>query len=161
MAVHVYTAMKNLLFLGLLLVGQCVAFAGGAPRGFMELGELDQAMEKAAASGKLIAVVVKGDDDSCPRCATAVENGTKAIKSDCVMVFSRVSQIRASKTLPEAVAAEAKNTVGGAWVSFFVFDAGLEKLVAKSDRDALESNKEKIKAFKKEVDEARKEASGK
>lgn len=153
--------MKKLLFLGLILLGQGFAFAGDAPRGFMELDELDEAKAKAEKAGKLVAIVAKGSDDACPRCAAALENGTKAIKSDCVLVFARVSEVRNNKDLPAAVATETSSAVDGAWVTFYVFDPGLEKLVAKASRKELESDQKATKAFKTEVDTARKALTGK
>ena len=153
--------MKSLMFLGMFLVGQCVAFAGDAPRGFMELSELEEAKADAVKKGKLIAIVAKGDDDACPRCAAALENGTRAIKTDCVLVFARVSEVRSNPELPDTVTAETRSAIGGAYVTFYVFDADLEKMVAKAGRKELESDRDATKAFKKKVDAARKELTGK
>ncbi len=153
--------MKKLFVAGLCVLGQVVAFAGDAPRGFKELSELEEAKAEAMKKGKLLAIVAKGNDDACPRCAAALENGTKAIKSDCVMVFARVDDVRKNTDLPATVTAETKDAVSGAWVTFYVFDSGLEKLVAEAGRKELEDDKDATKAFKKEVDAARKELVGK
>ncbi|MDP4626099.1 MAG: hypothetical protein NWT08_13290 [Akkermansiaceae bacterium] len=153
--------MKTLVILVLSIAANCYSFAGDAPRGFMELSELEEAKAEALEKGKLLAIVAKGNDDACPRCAAALENGTKAIKTDCVLVFARVSEVRENKELPAAVLAETKDAISGAWVTFYVFDAGLEKLVAEADRKQLESDKDATKEFKKKVDAARKELTGK
>ena len=142
-----------------MLVGSVLA--GDAPRGFMELDELPEAQEKAGKSDKLVALVVKGSDDACPRCAATLENGTKAIKSDCVLVFMRAKQAHSGEGLPESAKAAVKGSPDGAWVCFYVFDADLNKLIAKADRKGLESDEKATKAFKKEVKDARKEAKGK
>lgn len=153
--------MKTLLVSAVLIASQFISFAGKVPSGFMEIGELEEAKAKAAKSGKLVAIVVKGSEDSCPRCAAALENGTKAIKSDAVLVFARVPEVQAGKGLPETVTKETSDAIDGAWVTFYVFDAALETLVAESSRKALESDKAATKAFKDKVDEARKSLAGK
>ncbi len=153
--------MKKLLAVGLLILGQAFVFAGDAPRGFMEISELEQAKAEALKKGKLIAIVAKGEDDACPRCAAALENGTKAIKSDCVMVFTRADDVRKNAELPPAVSAETKDAASGASVTFYVFDPGLKKLIAEAGRKELEDDKDATKEFKKEVDAARKELAGK
>ena len=151
--------MKKLigLFLAAFVIG--TAIAGDAPRGFMESDEFAEAQEKARKAKKLIAVAVKGDD-GCPRCAAAMENGTKAIKSDCVMVFMRVPQARSGKDIPASVHQQVKNSPGGASVTFYVFDPELEGVIAKAGRSELEANRDATKAFKKKVDEARDELKG-
>ncbi len=153
--------MKKLLVVGLLILGQAFVFAGDAPRGFMEISELEQAKAEALKKGKLIAIVAKGNDDACPRCAAALENGTKAIKSDCVLVFARVDDVQNNASLPAAVTAETKDAASGASVTFYVFDAGLKKLIAEAGRKELEDDRDATKAFKKKVDAARKELAGK
>ena len=153
--------MKTLLVSVVLLASHCISFGGKVPSGFMEIGELEEAKAKAAKSGKLVAIVVKGSEDSCPRCAAALENGTKAIKSDAVLVFARVPDVQAGKGLPESVTKETSDAMDGAWVTFYVFDPALESLVAESSRKELESDKSATKAFKDKVDEARKALAGK
>jgi len=153
--------MRKTLLIGFLILGNMSAFAGDVPRGYMTLSELDDAKEKAEKSGKLIAIVAKGDDDRCPRCAAAFENGTKAIKNDCVLVFARVSEVLKNDNLPDAVTAETADAISGAWVTFYVFDAGLNKLVAEAGRKELESDKSATREFKNKVDAARKELIGK
>lgn len=148
--------MKKLvsLLLAALFVG--TAIAGDSPRGFMDFDELTEAQEKARKTKKLIAVAVKGDD-GCPRCEAAMENGTKAIKSDCVMVFMRVPQARSGEKIPASVHEQVKNSPGGASVTFYVFDPDLEKLIATAGRSELEANRDATKAFKEKVDTARDE----
>lgn len=153
--------MKKLLVVSLLVLSHVFAFGGDTPRGFMEISELEQAKAEALKKGKLIAIVAKGEDDACPRCAAALENGTKAIKSDCVMVFARVEDIKKSADLPAAVRAETKDAASGASVTFFVFDPGLKKFIAEAGLKELEDDKEATKAFKKKVDTARKDLAGK
>ena len=143
----------QMLFVGL-LAGSVVA--GDAPRGFMELDELEEAQAKARKTGKLIALTVKGRDDACPRCAAALENGTKAIKSDCVMVFMRTAQARAGEGIPDNVHEKVKNSTEGAAVTFYVFDPELEEVLATASRKELESGKKATRAFKDKVDDARK-----
>jgi hypothetical protein len=154
--------MKNLWIVGLLLLIQCCnAFAGDPPSGFIDLGELQKAKAQAVKEGKLIAIAVKGYDDKCPRCAAALKNGTRAIKFDCVMVFTRVSKLQTYKDLPAAVKTATQRPTDGAWVEFYVFDPAVEKLIAQAGRDELESNRTKIKAFRDAVDTARKDLTGK
>lgn len=153
--------MKTLMISLVLLASHCISFAGRVPSGFMEIGELEEAKAKAAKSGKLVAIVVKGSEDSCPRCAEALENGTRAIKSDVVLVFARVPEVQPGKGLPESVTKETSDAVDGAWVTFYVFDAALETLVAESSRKELESDRSATKAFKDKVDVARKALAGK
>lgn len=153
--------MRAIVLLLFSLAANFHALAGDAPRGFMELSEIEEAKAEAKEKGKLLAIVAKGNDDACPRCAAALENGTKAIKTDCVLVFARVSQVRNNKELPKTVLAETKDAVSGAWVTFYVFDSSLEKLLAEADRGQLENDKDATKAFKKKVDAARKELTGK
>lgn len=154
--------MKKVFLGGLLVLGQALAFAGDVPRGFKALSELEEAKAEAVKKGKLIAIVAKGKDDSCPHCAAALEAGTRAIKSDCVMVFARAAEVRANEALPASVTAETADAGEGAWVTFYVFDAGLEKLVAEVSRGELQKDEEgAARAFKKQVDAARKELVGK
>jgi hypothetical protein len=77
------------------------------------------------------------------------------------MVFARVADIRKNAELPATVTAETSDAPSGASVTFYVFDAGLEKLVAEAGRKELESDKDTTREFKKEVDAARKELAGK
>jgi hypothetical protein len=151
--------MKSLLQLLLAALFLGTAVAGDAPRGFMESDEFAEAQEKARKTKKLIAVAVKGDD-GCPRCAAAMENGTKAIKSDCVMVFMRVPQARSGEEIPASVHEQVKNSPGGASVTFYVFDPELETLIATAGRKELEADRDATKAFKEKVDEARDELKG-
>ncbi len=153
--------MKTLLVSLVVLASHCISFAGKVPSGYLPIAELEEAKAKAVKSGKLLAIVVKGSEDSCPRCAAALENGTKAIKSDAVLVFARVPEVQPGKGLPESVTKETQDAMDGAWVTFYVFDPALESLVAESSRKELESNRTEIKAFRDKVDASRKELTGK
>lgn len=152
--------MKRIALCWFALLFAASAFGGDAPRGFMELDELEEAQAKAQKSGKLVAIVAKGNDDACPRCAAALENGTKAIKSDCVLVFARVNQVRNNDDLPATVTNETRDATGGAAVTFYVFDPELKTLQAEADRGVLESDKKATKEFKNKVKAARKALKG-
>lgn len=153
--------MKTLIVSVLFLASHCISFGGRVPAGFMELSELENAKAKAVKEGKLVAIVVKGSEDSCPRCAAALKNGTRAIKSDAVMVFARVPQVQHGKGLPDSVTKETEDSIDGAWVTFYVFDPALESLVAESSRKELESNRAAISAFREKVNAARESLNGK
>jgi hypothetical protein len=133
--------------------------AGEVPRGFLPYAELAQAQAKAKTEKKLLAVVSKGDNDSCPHCASALESGTKAVHSDCVFVFARVADLRAkADTLPAKLKDEAMKASDGASVYFYVFDPDLGSLIAKADREQLDNNKTATREFKKTVEDAHKAA---
>lgn len=153
--------MKTLVLTLLYVATSCFAFAGDTPRGFMELSELGEAKAKATEKGKLIAIVAKGNNDACPHCVAAFRNGTRAIKSDCVLVFARVPELKDNKDLPASVLAETRDAMDGAAVTFYVFDPSLEKLIAEAGRKELASDRGATRDFKKKVDAARKELSGK
>lgn len=129
-----------------------------APRGFTPLAELQEAQTKAAGK-KLIVLVVKGMDDACPNCATALDNGEKAIGSGVVKVFARAETIR--KADSSGFTPALKNRIGngfttGAAVTFVVFNPDMSTIVAEASRKELQSDKKATAAFKKEVQAAKK-----
>ena len=154
--------MKNpcRLLLALLFLSVSHALAkDGAPRGFVPLGELKEAQAKAEKDKKLVVLVVKGDDDQCPNCAAALENGLKAVGSGVVKVFARVDaigQADASAFTPALQARVRQHFTGGAWVTFVVFNPEMTEIVAEASRKELQDDKKAIAAFKKEVQAAKK-----
>lgn len=124
-----------------------------SPRGYMDITELPQAIEKSAGK-KLLMVVVKGSDDACPNCAAALENGEKAVGSSAIKLFTRDFTIR--KLPKEQFSEELQKRiddgfVGGAWVTIVILSPDGKKILAESDRKDLQSNKKAIKAFKDKV----------
>jgi hypothetical protein len=129
-----------------------------APSGFVPLSELQEAQTKAAGK-KLVVLVVKGMDDACPNCASAMANGEKAIGSGVVKVFARAEKIsKADSTgfTPALKARIAKNFTTGAAVTFVVFNPDMTAIVAEASRKELQDDKDATNAFKKEVQEAKK-----
>ena len=129
-----------------------------APRGFTPLAELQEAQTKAAGK-KLIVLVVKGMDDACPNCATALDNGEKAIGSGVVKVFARAETIREADS--SGFTPALKNRIGngfttGAAVTFVVFNPDMSTIIAEASRKELQSDKKATAAFKKEVQAAKK-----
>lgn len=148
-----------LLLSAVLLSGACCFAKDDAPRGFTPLSELPAAQTKAAAGKKLVVLVVKGMDDSCPNCAAALENGLKAIGSGVEKVFARAETIgKADATaFPPALQERIKqNFVTGAAVTFVVFNSDMSKIVVEAGRKELQSDKKATAEFKKAVQEAKK-----
>lgn len=130
------------------------------PRGFEPIAELKKAQTEAVAEKKLVVLVVKGMDDACPNCAAALENGLKAVGSGVIKVFARAEKIgEADATdFPEALKARVKQQfTRGAAVTFVVFDPEMTKIIAEAGRKELQSDKKATAAFKKTVQEAKKE----
>jgi hypothetical protein len=131
-----------------------------APRGFAPLSELSEAQTEAEAKKKLVVLVVKGKDDNCPNCVEALENGLKAVGSGVVKVFARAETIGkadASAFSPALQARVKQHFITGAWVTFVVFDPAMSKIIAEAGRKELQSDKKATAAFKKEVQDAKKE----
>ena len=144
----------------LMLSGISASAKDDAPRGFVPLAELSQAQTEATAKNRLVVLVVKGKDDNCPNCAEALENGLKAVGSGVVKVFARAETIGkadASAFSPALQARVKQHFVTGAWVTFVVFDPAMSKIIAEAGRKELQSDKKATAAFKKEVQEAKKE----
>ncbi len=130
-----------------------------APRGFTPLTELKEAQTEAASDKKLVVLVVKGADDECPNCATALENGLKAVGSGVVKVFARAETIGkgdASGFPPALQERVKKQFIGGAYVTFVVFNPEMTQIVAEASRKELQDDKAATTAFKKTVQEAKK-----
>ena len=129
------------------------------PRGFSPLAELKDAQTKATADKKLVVLVVKGMDDSCPNCAATLENGLKAVGSGVVKVFARaetIGEADASAFPPALQARVKKQFTRGAAVTFVVFDPEMTKIVVEAGRKELQDDKKATAAFKKDVQEAKK-----
>lgn len=130
-----------------------------APRGYEPISELEAARSEAGGK-KLIVVLVKGMDDSCPNCVSAMENGERAIGAGVVKVFVRAEEINKAdlSAYPQAFQERAKKkfTYGSA-VTFLVFDPAMEKLIAEATRTELQSNKKLTADFKKTIQEAKSE----
>ena len=129
-----------------------------APRGFAPLSELKDAQSKADGK-KLVVLVVKGMDDSCPYCAAALENGTKAIGSGVIKVFARAETIGkadASSFTPALQQRVKQTFVTGAAVTFVVFNPDMSSIIVEASRKELQSDKKAIAEFKKKVQDAQK-----
>lgn len=153
--------MKKLFSYGILLAFSCLTLQAkeDAPRGFDPISEYKQVQTKAQTDKKLILLVVKGKDDTCPRCAAALENGLKAAGSGIEKVFARaetIEQADASNFSPALKERISKHFVGGAYVTFVVLSPDGTKILAEATRKELESDKEGIATFKKQVQEAKK-----
>ncbi len=127
------------------------------PNGFMPLAKLAEAQAKAKQTKKLIAVVAKGSDDQCPYCVAALAQGTATLKSDCVIVFTRVANLRAQReSLPPALKTASATAADGAAVAFYVFDPEMNTLVTTTDRQRIQADPKSLKETKKIVNEAQK-----
>lgn len=129
-----------------------------APSGYAPLSELQEAQAKGAGK-KLVVLAVKGLDDDCPNCVTAMQNGEKAIGSGVVKVFARaetISKADSAAFTPELKARIAKNFTTGASVTFVVFNPEMTKIVAEASRKELQDDKDATAEFKKVVQEAKK-----
>lgn len=127
------------------------------PGGYEPISELEAARSEAGGK-KLIVILVKGMDDSCPNCTDAVDNGERAIGSGVVKIFARAETLNKAdlSTYPAAFQERAKKkfTYGSA-VTFLVFDPSMEKLIAEATRKELQSNKQLTAEFKKTIKEAK------
>jgi len=93
------------------------------PRGYQPTSEFEEVAAKAKAKKKMITILVKGSNDSCPNCVTSVNNGERAVKTYSEFLFCRAKQVTGGKTqLPETIASQLTNISYGASVQFFVFD---------------------------------------
>ncbi|MGC4015063.1 MAG: hypothetical protein QM755_11195 [Luteolibacter sp.] len=129
------------------------------PRGFTPISELKDVQAKAAKDKKLIVLVVKGSDDSCPHCAAAMEAADKSVGSGVLQVFARAADMnKADKGgFPEALKNRAKKLfTDGAWVTVLVFNPDMSQIIAEADRKGLDDNKEATAAFHQKVVEAKK-----
>ena len=130
-----------------------------APRGFQSISELDQAVAKAVEKKQLLVVAVKGANDSCPHCTSAMESGEKAVGSGVVKLFARAEALNTAdtKAFPSALKERAaKKFTTGASVEYLVFNPEGTKLLASASRNQLDGNSKETMAFKKEVAEQKK-----
>ena len=153
--------MKNSILVvvsAILLFALPAAAKDDAPRGFSPISELKEAQAKAVANKQLVVLVVKGMDDSCPNCATSLENGEKAIGSGVVKVFARAETIGkedASAFTPALQVRVKQLFTTGAAVTFLVFDPAMSKIIVEASRKELQSDKKAIAEFKKTVQAAK------
>ncbi len=129
------------------------------PRGYDPISELEKVRSEAVAKKKLVAVVVKGMDDNCPYCASALANGEKAIGSNVVKVFARAEDL--NKADRNGFPSGLQERVGrkfttGASVTVLVFNPDMTQLLAEASRRELESDRKSISNFQKQVSEQKK-----
>jgi len=143
------------------IVCAAASLAGDVPSGFLPLSKLSDAQAKARQSKKLIAITAHGSDDQCPYTADAFAKGTAALRSSCVMVYTRVSDFRSQKdSLPASLKTPAETAVDGAAVAFYVYDPDLGKIIASVNRGQIEKDPKSLTATKKMVSEAQKQLAG-
>ncbi|MES2660263.1 MAG: hypothetical protein V4689_16690 [Verrucomicrobiota bacterium] len=129
-----------------------------APRGFTPLAEMQEALTKSDGK-KLVVLVVKGMDDNCPHCTTAMETGLDSVGSGVVKLFARAETIKSVSSAnftPALKDRVGKGFTTGASVMFLVFNPDMSAIIAEASRDELDENKKATAAFKKEVQDARK-----
>ena len=153
--------MKTIARFAVVLVAlQALPLAAYDIKGAKPVTKLGEQQTKAKADKKLVTLVYKGSDNTCPHCAAAAENGIKAVQSSSVMVVITEQEAKESSIvskLPKAIQDVLSVQHRGAYVSFTVFDADLTKVIASGDRFALEKDQKKIHAFTNLVREAKKE----
>ena len=128
------------------------------PRGFTPLSELKDAQTKADGK-KLVVLVVKGMDDTCPNCAAALANGLKAVGSGVVKVFARAETIGKADAsgFPPALQERIKQMfTTGAAVTFVVFNPDMSSIIVEASRKELQNDKKATAEFKKKVQDAQK-----
>ncbi len=149
--------LKTIALLTALLFTSALFAKDDTPAGFLPLEKLAEAQAKAKQTKKLVAVAAKGFDDQCPYCAAALAQGTATLKSDCVMVFTRVANLRTQReSLPPALKAASATAADGAAVAFYVFDPEIKTLVTTTDRQRIQADPKSLKETKKIVNEAQK-----
>ena len=130
----------------------------GIPRGYKPLSELQETLAKAKGK-KLVVLVVKGMDDSCPNCATTLENGNRAVGSGVVKLFARAETIEKEDDTDFTSALKNRikqKFITGSAVAFVVFNPDMTEIIVQANRKELQSNKKAIAEFKKTVKEAKK-----
>ncbi|MEO5917591.1 MAG: hypothetical protein ABIS50_25400 [Luteolibacter sp.] len=126
--------------------------------GAKPIDKLASEQAKVKDSKKLLCIVYKGADDSCPHCAAAAENGVKAVRgsAECVVITeAQVKDKAVMDKLPSNVQKMLKEQPTNAWVSFTVYDADLTKVIAASSRESLETDKKATKQFSETVHAAK------
>ncbi len=145
------------VFVTLIVGGLPLSAADKIPSGYQPATEFKDAIAKSNGR-KLIVLVVKDLDDSCPNCKEAMKNGERAVGSEVIKIFARAETLNKAdlSSYPKALQDRAKKQsfTTNAFVTFLVFDPKMEKIIAESSRDELESNKKLIAEFKKVVQEA-------
>lgn len=152
--------MKHLLFTAFvtLIMGALPISANDkVPGGYQPLSGYKEGITKSDGK-KLIMLVVKGLDDSCPNCKEAMENGERAVGPGVIKLFARAETLNKAdlSMYPKALQERAKKTfVTNAFVTFLVFDPTMDKIIAEASRTELQSNKKLTAEFKKVVQEAK------
>ncbi len=149
--------MKN--FLPFLIAGLLCNFSSAYEiSGAKPIDKLAAEQAKVKEGKKLICLVYKGADDSCPHCAAAAENGVKAVRGSAECVFITEAQVKDKAImdkLPANLQTMLKAQPTNAWVSFTVYDADLTKVIATSSRNSLENDKKATKQFADTVRDAK------
>ena len=144
----------------LLLCAVCQIAGAYEIQGARPIDKLAAEQAKAKTGKKLMCIVYKGRDDSCPHCASAADNGVKAVRASTEMVVITEAQVADKAlvaTLPKAVQAVLAKQHTNAYVSFTVFDADLTTVIASADRYALDDDRKATREFAEKVRDARKE----
>jgi len=138
--------------LGILLLFMLMSttpLSASIPKGFNSADKYEETVKKAKDKKKFLTILVKGSDDKCPNCKRTMSNGMDVLKRYSEFVFVRVKSVWDDKSgLPKEVTDQFGKVNGGATVYFFVFDPSTMKLVTQADRKVLQSDKDKIRAFK-------------
>ncbi len=128
--------------------------------GAKPIDKLAAEQARAKQNKKLICIVYKGADNTCPHCAAAAENGATAIRASAELVVITEEQVKNKAllaTLPPAVKTMLERQPTNAWVSFTVFDQDMTAIIASGDRSSLETDRKAIRQFADKVRDARKE----
>ncbi len=153
--------MKTILIAAFCCLGIFPASAkDDVPRGYTPLAEYKEVQAKAIADKKLVMLVVKGADDACPNCVTAMDNGESATGSGVEKLFVRAEAINKADAsgVPPVLQARLKQRgfTTGAYVTFVVFNPEMTEIVAEAGRKELQNDKDATAAFKKKVQAAKK-----
>jgi len=143
------------LFIAGIQFGHAYEVAGAKP-----IDKLDAEVAKVKESKKLICIVYTGRDESCPNCAEAAEAGVKAVRgaTECVVIKeAQVKDKAITDKLTPAVRKMLAQQPTNAWVSFSVYDAEMNTLIATIGRTELQKDKKAIKAFTEKVRAAKDE----
>jgi hypothetical protein len=142
-----------------LVVGLLCNFANAYEiAGAKSIDKLASEQAKVKAGKKLICLVYKGADETCPHCAAAAENGVKAVRGSAECVFITEAQVKDQAImgkLPSDVQKMLRTQPTNAWVSFTVYDADMTKVIATSSRQSLETDKNATKQFAETVRDAK------
>lgn len=128
----------------------------GAPRGYDPISDLEKVKAEAVGKNRLVVVLVKGKDDSCPNCTATIANGERAIGSGVVKVFARAETLNAEGAADFEGALKDRVTrkfTTGVAVTFLVFNPDMSELLVEATRKELQSDKSATADFKKQVAE--------